>query len=328
MIHWPGDAEMGYLTAQPRKNVPKHDPPTSLAAYVEGLFNNLSQLLPLALRKSQPLAIHRVRVTTRRLNSVIQLLKSHPDGKALDKTERDLKKLRRRLGRIRDIDVMVRLLRRYRTEYPETVGWLQSDLHKRREKEKKAKQPKWFARFVEPGAGKDVVKAVVDCEETVRPLLARVIRAQFTDLCRRADSLMLTTGNGGPPDVHSVRIAGKRFRYALELAVAAGAPLEKRHQENLKHIQDVLGQWHDQAVLVQFAMKMAARKDLALVNPDLLREMLGFMQDIVGSSRRQIEEFIAAWQRDRGELSAAINELERTLSPKANNDPEIGRAHV
>jgi CHAD domain-containing protein len=303
----------------------KSDVPTSLSTYVEGLFRDLSHFLPPALQKSQTTAIHRVRVTTRRLSTVISILQPHLKAKNREQLERDLRKLRRRLGRLRDIDVMIKQLRRHRKKYPQTVEWLQKQLHKQRAKAEKGTIAKRLMRFSPPKAGNDLVKTAIAAEKSLRPHLARLIDAQFIDFSRRAEALMLSAAKGQSPDVHALRIAGKHFRYSLELAAAAGAPLEPRGHEQLKNIQDVLGAWHDQAVLVQYAMKMAAKNDLPVTSANLLRELLSFMQDISSNASRQIEAFVAVWKRDREGLSSAIDELKR-ISNKVEHDAIPGPA--
>jgi CHAD domain-containing protein len=308
----------------------KSQPPAqaSLSGYVDGLFRNLSQLLPVALEKSNPKAIHRVRVTTRRLSSVVDLL--HPRLKAGERraVEQDLKKLRRRLGRIRDIDVMLGQLRRYRKQYPEAVGWLAKRLEEQRNKARARLRRKRLAGIARRSSQNGMGKAVAAAEKMALPVLGRVVRRQFSDFCKRADELVLgnRTKLKAVVDVHALRIAGKRLRYGLELAAAAGAPLRDEERKHLKRIQDVLGGWHDQAVLADCALEAASKENLALVNSNLLRELLVFVQDISGSSQEQIEAFIGAWERDRGKLSAAIAVLGRGASKKGNDEPVSGEA--
>jgi CHAD domain-containing protein len=301
-----------------------NDVPTSLAAYVQGHFRELSQLLPLALKKSQPEAIHKVRVTTRRLGMVISLLQPHGKAKVHEQLGQDLKKLRRRLGRLRDIDVMSKQLRRHRKKYPQAVDWLQKKLHKRRAKAVQEVVRGRLTRFSHPQAGAELVMAVVAAENSARPALARLIEAQFTEFSRRSDELTTAAAKGQSPDVHAIRIAGKHFRYSLELAAAAGAPLEPRQHERLKNIQDVLGAWHDQVVLVQHAMKVAAKNDLPVIDANLSRELLVFLGEISSSAQRQIEAFVAVWQRDREAISAAIQEVEQT-SKKVSHEAVPGK---
>src|SRR6476646_9438316 len=108
MIESPGWRQSGHVELILEGFVGKNAvPSSSLAAYVENLFRDLARRLPTAFIKSQPEAIHKVRVTTRRIHAVIGLLHSHLKSKDVRALEGTLRKLRRRLGRIRDTDVMI-----------------------------------------------------------------------------------------------------------------------------------------------------------------------------------------------------------------------------
>jgi hypothetical protein len=60
-----------------------------------------------------------------------------------------------------------------------------------------------------------------------------------------------------PNRVHRVRIALKKLRYTLELAVAAAMPLDARTLPNLRKTQDLLGRIHD----LDFARRLVCQVD-------------------------------------------------------------------
>lgn len=295
---------------------------SSLAGYVTRLTRDLSHLLPRALEETKSDSIHRVRVTTRRLGSVIHLLSSHLNARKREVMEKDLRKLRRRLGQIRDLDVMLSHLPPYRQKYPRAVRWLATHLRKQRKKAARQLPGKKNAAAKTRFARSSLTAALAAVDEKAKRVLASEIRRSFSELSARADQLAeakSATGDGDV-DVHALRISGKHLRYSLELVAAAGASLEKNDQQQLKKIQDLLGQWHDYAVLAQFILTTAAQENVALMDAKLLRELLDFVQELSRSSEQQLDAFKSAWKKFGPRARTAVKELLRTTSTKGSND--------
>jgi CHAD domain-containing protein len=308
--------------------VAKHNS-TTLADYVGRLSRDLSHLLPQAIDRAKSGAIHRVRVTTRRLGSVVHLFSGELKSQKRKAMERTLRKLRRRLGRIRDLDVMLDQLQPYKEKYPAAVRWLAAHLKKQRKETAKRVRIKKNS-IPQMHAGNTLSNALPAAPGMALQVLGKAIRQDFADLRHRADALAQMNGaldnNQEGVDLHALRISGKRLRYALELAAAAGASLQPQDQQQLKHIQDLLGKWHDQAVLAQCALATAAEEDLALVDPGLLGELLEFVKELLHAAQQQIDAFKSAWKQYRGSMLAAVQGLVRDASTKGRNDPISGAA--
>src|SRR3954470_24134003 len=80
--------------------------PPPLLAYLDELVENLRRLIPSAIRGNDADAIHDARVATRRLKAALDLLETAIDQRRLRPFAKTLRKLRRRLGPLRDLDVM------------------------------------------------------------------------------------------------------------------------------------------------------------------------------------------------------------------------------
>src|SRR5207248_147673 len=107
----------------------------ALLDYLDGLVEDLRQLAPKALKDWDADAIHDSRVATRRLKAAMDLMKfvlSDDHRKPFNKV---LKKLRRRLGPLRDFDVMIEHL----TELgggsvnAQTIDWMRTQLRRERD---------------------------------------------------------------------------------------------------------------------------------------------------------------------------------------------------
>src|ERR687891_527315 len=78
-----------------------------LCAYLDHLVAELRRLVPLALRDWDEQAIHRSRVATRRLKAGLDLFRPVLSADARRGLAKVTRRLRRRLGPLRDLDVML-----------------------------------------------------------------------------------------------------------------------------------------------------------------------------------------------------------------------------
>jgi CHAD domain-containing protein len=206
------------------------------------LFEKLNRQLTKLAAKPAPNSVHRFRTSGRRLEVVLTELAPNPgrNGKKLLKL---LARLRRKAGRVRDLDVQVALLRSLKM--PEGARHksqlLQALMEERIQKEKKVAQ-------------------AFD-KETVRELRTRLKRAASESDIRESEAWdqarsMLTklerqTEPLTEKVLHQYRIVGKRARYLAELADKN--PEAERLVDQLKIMQDALGEWHDWLKLTQRA---------------------------------------------------------------------------
>ncbi|MBV9480775.1 MAG: CHAD domain-containing protein [Acidobacteria bacterium] len=212
---------------------------------VAQLFQRLERQLNKLSSKPQPKNIHQFRTAARRVETVLGELHSLSDRRQR-KLLKLVTKLRRRAGKVRDLDVETAALRSLRvSEQPgRKTQILETMLAMRAKHERR-------------------LLDLLD-KETVRELRHRLKRAheRFPDTPHDAMALTRTMlaafmSNGHPTSeklLHRYRIAGKKIRYIAELA--ADHNDAQYTIEELKRMQDALGEWHDWLTLGQRVAKL------------------------------------------------------------------------
>jgi CHAD domain-containing protein len=208
------------------------------------VFQKLERDLLKLSSKLRPESVHGFRTGTRRVQTLLEEL-------APDRTRNEkkllslLKRIRKRAGKVRDLDVQLSALRSLKIpqEPRRKTLLLQSLLELRAEHEKRLR------------------KALT--KETSREVRKRLKRAAkdlkpdtLGDPLVIARQMMTRVRPQGPPTndmLHQYRIAGKRARYAAEFAVKS--PEVDQFIAQLKRAQDALGDWHDWLMLTQSAAK-------------------------------------------------------------------------
>jgi CHAD domain-containing protein len=219
---------------------------------LQKLNRNLSKLA------NQPTAdnIHQFRTYSRRLQALLEEL-ALDLGKNDKKLHKLISRLRKRAGRLRDLDVQIAALRTLKI--PDQDGrkaQLQRVLSEARAKREKK-----------------LLKAFD--QDTVRELHKRLQRtARSVEVRQDADPLALAmrlfarqAQDHSPlteDRLHQYRLTGKRVRYLVEFA--ASTPETEAIIVQLKHMQDALGDWHDWLTLTQNAAKrLGEAQDCALL---------------------------------------------------------------
>lgn len=209
------------------------------------VFQKLERDLLKLSSKLKPESVHGFRTGTRRVQTLLEELV--PDRTRNDKKLLDLlKQIRKRAGKVRDVDAQLSALRNLKIpqEPRRKTLLLQSLIELRAEHEKKLR--------------KALTKEIT---REVRKRLRRAANDLNPDTLR--DPLMVAqqmmkrvTRPQNPPTndvLHQYRITGKRARYAAEFAVKS--PEVDQFITQLKRAQDALGDWHDWFLLTQTAAK-------------------------------------------------------------------------
>jgi CHAD domain-containing protein len=252
-----------------------------------------------------------------------------------------LRKLRRALGPLRDLDVMLTHLEALRVPASCAAGaaWVTQRLLERR-----GELRRQSARRLSPRGAVGRLEAWVDLEHDVRdaetaagPLLARVAPMQLQAFAARADGVagagkaepVAAPAAPEPPpsaapaeDVHGLRVAAKLLRYTLELAEPLGLDVPGSVAKDFKKLQDALGLWHDFVVLTDEMLRAATDAGLPAGRPDVFAEVLGLAQVCWGKSEQSLNRFRKLWgERGRGlveEVSAVF--AERAGPPAAGEN--------
>jgi CHAD domain-containing protein len=292
------------MPAMQKKPKSPADPPSSLA-YADAWVDVLRAKLPEAVKSWDAEAIHQSRVATRRLRAalgVVEPVLSKGHRKQLGQT---LRKLRRRFGPVRDLDVMLADLDRIKPAGP-GVEWLRKRLADERDDRREA-----VSAHVHPtkvlaklGSWWAVRQEWEEAGDAVDGLLANSVHLQLDAFIERATGV--TTGDRSANDPHELRIAGKALRYTLEMAVASGHPLPPAVAKTFKRMQDALGAWHDRVVLADRATRAALEAGLAYHDPALHLAVLDVARGGVQRSVRHMAAFADLWRKQGEELAETI----------------------
>src|SRR5438874_11950451 len=94
--------------------------------YADRLIDKLEELVPASLRKQDAKATHDARVAARRLRAVLDLIEPLVPDRDTRPLRKAARKFRRRLGPVRDLDVMVDLALELSRQprYAPAAAWL------------------------------------------------------------------------------------------------------------------------------------------------------------------------------------------------------------
>jgi len=206
------------------------------------VFARMSRYTGRLAKSSRSEDVHRFRTNSRRVEALLaDLLPENGNKKKLLKL---LSKLRKRAGRVRDLDVQLLFLKNLRVpdrqNHRAQLLELLAEEHSRRSKK--------LARSFDA--------------HTVRELRRRLRRAQSELRLDGIEPLKLALSRlpkTGPAPMnekmlHACRIAAKRARYLAELATDSAKA--KAFVEELKRAQDEVGEWHDVMKLQQKAERL------------------------------------------------------------------------
>lgn len=207
-------------------------------------------------RKPAAEDVHKFRTNSRRVEALLSevVLRHHGNESKLLKR---LARLRQKAGRLRDLDVEIAALRALRV--PQANGHksqVMGALFKER-----AKREKKLVKAANQATIDAIRKRLRRCAKdldipTNRELLA-LTRRKLKELSQNSAPLTEKM-------LHQYRIIGKRARYIAEFA--CDDPDAKHVVDQLKHMQDVIGDWHDWLKLTERAEKILGdARDSALV---------------------------------------------------------------
>ena len=223
---------------------------------LEKRISNLSRSLSLSITKLakdiRPRYVHRLRTTIRRVETLVA---SSPLrlSKKQQASLKNLAALRKRAGRVRDLDVQLDLLGAIAngstaTDRSMLAEFMQQKREKQAARLKKAveeiRTPKFsthvktvFRKAGEASQGQGPAEALTRAKEQLA-----VLGAEFQDHQALKPGLL-----------HEVRIKLKGIRYLGELA--EGSEEQQRFLDEMKNVQDALGAWPDWEELAKTADK-------------------------------------------------------------------------
>ena len=235
-------------------------------------------------------AIHDMRVASRRLQQVLDLLYSKPRPQDLRRLRRQIRRCRQVLGDVRNCDVLLefvgRSLGRKRPARREAWTAVQHFLLMRRSES--------FLRAMRKFGKINLAVFYVNLKEFLlhdkahdhlgehrhhgsgapHPAFATdLVNALESAWSGFEDHITHSHRNSRPETIHGARIATKRLRYLLEVFHEFGVAGSADALVWLRQLQKHLGDWHDLEVLEQMMVEMLAR-------PEYLREHLPLAMEV------------------------------------------------
>ncbi len=250
-------------------------------------------LEPKVLQGEDPDAVHDLRVATRRLQQVLDLMFPAPRPREIRKLRRRLKRCRTALSEVRNCDVLLERvdssLARKRTAHREARQAIRRYLVKRRTAQ--------FEKALRKLTRTNLSELYVLMKECLRGYgrnsTADHAGDQHSDerypasrqfYSHLGESLLSTwesleeqiAQSRHEPEaavLHQVRIAAKRTRYLVEVIHAFGIPGSPEVLIWLRSLQKHLGHWHDLVVFEEAVIEMIA-------HPAFLRDHMDLAMDI------------------------------------------------
>ena len=254
-------------------------------------------------------AVHRMRVTTRRLRATVETYAAGMPLRLHAGLLRDLRWLGQSLGRVRDLDVQRgNRESRARANHAEDAGgpdgfdsYLERQRAMRREELLAALDSQRYFRLLD---GLDRFTAApphgrLRASQANEP--AVTVGRQCVD---RGFRKLLTAGadigaNPSDADLHALRKRVRRFRYLLETLRDVDGPDGRKLAKELIRLQETLGQCNDARVAVLLADSFRHQFSSAL-SPDDDRQLLEYARTGAEDGIAARKRFRSAWKRLSG----------------------------
>lgn len=209
-------------------------------------------------------ALHDMRVATRRIRAALRLFADYFEPETLRPFIKKARQTGRILGQVRDMDVFREKTARFLADQPDTDPLDLAPLHRAWAAQREAYRQEMLAYFnsagykqfkrdfaaflKDPKAGALAIKVPPgNAQPTrLRHVLPFLLHRHWAAI--RAYDLLVTAPEVSPAVLHRLRIACKRFRYALEFFQSALGPNAAPMIETLKIAQDHLGDLQDTVV--------------------------------------------------------------------------------
>ncbi len=303
-------------------------------AYLDKLVEDLRDDVPNALKQFDAEAVHGARVSTRRLKAAVDLLEPVLTKDCRRPFSDVLRKLRRRLGPLRDLDVMLGHLEELGAARPSArekkrraadadaaastaadprqasasrlrvaAGWLSERLSAERSKARdeagnKSVSTKVLARL---GTWWGLRDQIVESRAAIDTLLAESLHLQLDAFAEQAEAIVERVERPAPrpdvehPDPHALRIAGKALRYTLEMAAIGGHELPADVMKAFKKMQESLGLWHDYVVLTEKSMHVSLDEMLPHHDAATQGAILDLARSTLARAEKELTKFAHLW---------------------------------
>jgi CHAD domain-containing protein len=221
------------------------------------------------LLDGRPDSIHDARIATRRLREVLPLTHEWQRRRDAGDFAARISELGRSLGKARDADVRIELLRYFEARLPHAGSSL-ALVRQRQERDRLMLARKLIKQLERLEVGEELARLSARAAWPRRRFWVAMTgawRHQLRQLvAERAQAasaaLVYATGVYFPNRSHAARIAIKKFRYAVEIGDQTGLLADQPLLRTLKKAQDLLGELHDRQTLIDELTSVAARPEV------------------------------------------------------------------
>jgi CHAD domain-containing protein len=258
------------------------------------------------MEKGDVRALHQARVASRRMRELVPMLQLERSiGR---KIGRRLRKITARLGAVRELDVLLLQIDELHVSGRRGSGGLgrvgvrvskaRDEARKRLVAQLPRSEMSRLARKLDR-----IADGLGDTERASSKAAARSWRwAIEARVAKRAERLAAAMADAGalylPERLHTVRIAAKKLRYAVELSTEVAGERSGADLRVLKRGQDLLGRMHDAQMLIEQVRETQA--SLAPPSVTVWRELDALIASLEDDCRR----LHARYMRMRDELAA------------------------
>jgi CHAD domain-containing protein len=207
-------------------------------------------------------SVHQARVATRRLREALPVLRTSLNDHALGRAERQVRKMTRALGPVRELDVALAHLDELAAHNLVSARAL-SRLRQTIARERFARRRELLD-AITPGKMERLRQRLGRAGEAggEAPPPAAALDEAHAQVVRRAERLAAAVEHAGglylPDRLHAVRIAAKKLRYALEIERELRKSKSTSRVTQLKRLQDLLGRIHDHEILIDRTRQVQA----------------------------------------------------------------------
>lgn len=237
-----------------------------VVAAITGATRQLVLNLPGVRLDTDPEHLHKARVAVRRLRSDLGTFRPLLDDGWVPELRNELRWLGGELGEVRDLDVLIPTLEDVAAEHPVMeAGDVEAVIdifHRLRDERRRT----MLAALESPRAAAVIDRLITvsrdprtapQADDPADEMLPGLARKPWRRLRRDVDALGASSTDA---DLHQIRIAAKRARYAAEaVAPASGAPA-REFARAMTDIQDCLGELND-AIVIGAHLREAAQRD-------------------------------------------------------------------
>jgi CHAD domain-containing protein len=294
-----------------------------LAAYVQKQLKRFEKNLAAAQKSGEVDAVHDVRVATRRLAEPLGLMGVGLGRKAVDNERRLLRKTRRALRKVRDLDVLQKSLMENPSGgglEPTDLAQVEGILTQRREKAL-SKARRCWARLESDRLVRRVDKLAEGYEDLMREGLDVKLARRVQDLfLQRAERLVARDPRRPESvDLHETRICVKRLRYSAELMRDTHVRADQELIDSLAKIQERLGHWNDDIVAARMIARIAQKMSSLVEQPAWAARLMAYSAERARSAEAGRQAILQEWPQVDNALrrSTTPTEDDRTHSPAA-----------